>query len=355
MSLIFLNILFYSEPQSAESGPDSVSWHLSKILSKKVNLTYVPRVKYDNSYLKLIKILQNHLFNKYDILHFAVVPVWRNGSYLMLNYAIKQKTPVILNIHGLMEVEHALEPSIASISKIGWSTSSSACRLANKVVVNSEYMKTRIALSFKISPDKIAVVPNGVNFRELSNCESQIKLSGDPAIISVGRVCKMKGFETIINAVDLLRSELPGMKIHFIGPVNKEYFDLARNKQVDNFLIFHGKVPHSTIPSYLKSSDFGIFASTVYEGFGVALIEAMASGLPVIASDIDTYRQIITNEKDGLLFRKNNPSALSEAILRLSQDSNLKKRLSKNSQITALKYDWNKIAEKYVILYKSLC
>jgi phosphatidylinositol alpha-mannosyltransferase len=212
-----------------------------------------------------------------------------------------------------------------------------------------------VSFFYRIQPEKITVIPNGVDFKIFSACKTRTPLAGDPAILWVSRVCPLKGFFTLVEAVDRIRNELPHMKVHLLGDAAQEYQEFAKKKGVDEFFIFHGRVSHSLIPKYLKSADFGIYGSIVYEGFGIALVEAMASGLPVIASDIDTYRQIVTDGKDGLLFKKADADALSNAIILMNQDSVFRKKLSKNAQVSAAKYDWEKIAAEYASLYKSLC
>jgi phosphatidyl-myo-inositol alpha-mannosyltransferase len=144
------------------------------------------------------------------------------------------------------------------------------------------------------------------------------------------------------------------LKVHLVGYASKEYLDLVKRKGLDDFFVFHGRIPHPLIPKYLKSADFGIYGSILYEGFGISLVEAMASGLPVIASDIDTYRQIVSDGQDGLLFGRSNADALSKAILTMSTDFTLRRKISQNAQITTAKYDWGNIAEEYLSLYREI-
>jgi glycosyltransferase involved in cell wall biosynthesis len=348
----FMDVVFYSEPRMAENGPNGVVWHLSRELEKRLHMTYIPPLISKRA-LNLANVYTKFLSQKIDIVHYGVVPSWFNGTYFLLDMANRRKIPTVLNIHGLIEVENAYEPS----RFVGFSRMHcfNCCRLADKVVANSDYMKTKMAYLYKIDPNKIAVIPNGINFNAFSSCKSEIKLDGDPAILSVSRVCMLKGFGTMVEAVSKVKEELPHIKLHLVGYASKEYIEFVKSKGLDKYIIFHGRVPHTQIPPFLKSADFGIYGSILYEGFGISLVEAMASGLPIIASDIDTYRQIVNNEKDGLLFKRSNDASLSEAILALSTDLTLRKRLSHNSQITAARYDWGKVAGEYISLYNDLC
>ena len=350
-----MNLLYYNKPTSIVSGPLNVAWHLSRALSKKMDITYFPSVNSRKWIFDILNVYTRYLSGQFDVIHFNLVPTWINGSYVMLNSAVSRKIPTVLNIHGFVNVEHAFEPRVRSMSNLTWVNCFNSCKIADRVVVNSDFMKRQLASSYRIAPNRINVIPNGVDVERFAKCKSRITLDGDPAILSVGQVCMLKGFGTFVDALGRLGHELPNMKLHLVGQVEKEYIELAESKGVSNFLVFHGRVPHSLIPTYLKSADFSIFGSVLYEGFGIVLVEAMASGLPVIASDIDTYSQIITDGKDGLLFKRGNADSLSEVILNLTKDVDLRRKISQNSQITAEKYDWEKIAESYISLYRELC
>jgi len=80
----------------------------------------------------------------------------------------------------------------------------------------------------------------------------------------------------------------------------------------------------------------------------------MASGVPVIASNRGGTQEIISHGENGILFEPENPDALPKAILALSQDSELRKRISSNALTTVANYSWENIARKYVSLYESL-
>jgi glycosyltransferase involved in cell wall biosynthesis len=348
-----MNVLFYHDPKSAQRGPDSVVWHLSKALSKKVDLTYFPQMKSKKWVPGLINVFGKFLTDDYDIIHYVVTPNFINGSYLILNSANRHRMPTILNIHGLLEVENAFEPH-RDIANFIWKTSFNSCKLANRVIANSDYMKERISHYYSIAPEKIVVIPNGVDLKKYSSCKSSITLSGDPAILSVGRVCMLKGFNTMVNAIGLLSRDLPNVKLHFVGRVSNECKNFVKRRGLEKYFIFHGEVPNSLIPVYLKSANFGVFGSIIYEGFGLALIEAMTSGLPIIASDIGTYREIITNGKDGLLYKKADARSLSDAISLMNSEIDLRKKISKNGKVTTEKYDWGKISDQYISLYNEL-
>jgi phosphatidylinositol alpha-mannosyltransferase len=80
----------------------------------------------------------------------------------------------------------------------------------------------------------------------------------------------------------------------------------------------------------------------------------MASGAPIIASDIAAFKEILKHEITGLFFKKSDPQDLSKALVRLASDKNLRRRLSENARRAVQPYDWQNVANKYLELYRNL-
>lgn len=109
----------------------------------------------------------------------------------------------------------------------------------------------------------------------------------------------------------------------------------------------------SDVPALLANSNIFVLPSR-YEGFGLALVEAMAAGLPVIASDIDGPANIITDGKDGLLFESGSDEQLAEKIVTLIRSDAISEKLRANGRVTASKYDISTMRDRYIDIYKSL-
>jgi glycosyltransferase involved in cell wall biosynthesis len=152
-----------------------------------------------------------------------------------------------------------------------------------------------------------------------------------------------------------LKSELPNIKLHLVGRGNYKYFALLAKKEgVEEQVIFHSWVTQSMAASYYKSADICVFPSR-HEGFGIVILEAMASGTPVIASDIPSFREILSDGIDGRLFKHEDVDSLVEAVIDLYNNPKLRTLLSHNATQKVTQYSWDKIAEKYISLYNSLC
>jgi glycosyltransferase involved in cell wall biosynthesis len=215
-------------------------------------------------------------------------------------------------------------------------------------------MRKSIVTWYGVNRDKITVIPNGVDVRKFSECQSGLLLEGDPAILYIGGLTDFKSPDILISAGAGIRSELPRMKLHIVGMGDKTALEcLAKKKEVEKNVVFHGYIVPEKTPQYYKAADVCVFPSR-YDSAGITLLEAMASGTPVIASNRGGTPEIISSGENGILFAPEDADALAKAILALSRDSDLRKRISYNALKTVTKYSWENIAKKYVSLYKCL-
>jgi glycosyltransferase involved in cell wall biosynthesis len=333
-------------------------------LSKDANVTYFPQFTPKRAYLtSLLSVYRRFLLNEFDVIHFNVVPNWINGSRMLLKLARSRGTPTILNIHGMSHIEHEFYKHERSGSRTFFGTRIfgdilDCCRDADRIVVNSEYMRANVVNWYGIESDKVVVIPNGIDLGRFSKCDSRFLLDGDPAILYLGLLSRMKGVPVLIEALDKLRSALPNVKLHLVGdgwPRSMRYIEfLLKSRGIVDYVIFHGLAQASSVPCYFKSADVCVIPSR-YEGFGITVLEAMASGIPVVASDIGSFREIVSDGKDGVLFKSGDADALSKAILTLYEDSSLSTRLSETALKTVRKYSWEAIAAEYSSLYRRLC
>ena len=139
-----------------------------------------------------------------------------------------------------------------------------------------------------------------------------------------------------------------------VGPGNiSELKSLAKKEGVETLVIFHGRVAPEDAAQYYKAADFCVFPS-VRDNGTITLLEAMASGTPLIASNRGGTSEIVSHLKNGMLFEPDDADALPNAILSMYSDSELRKTIVSNARKTAKQFSWENIAKKYVLLYRSL-
>ena len=352
-----MNILYYGEPNIARGGGVSnVAYFLPKALKKKVNVTYLTGIKSNKYYPEIyFDVFSQFVRKGFDIMHFNTNPTFINGSSMLLKFARLRQSRTVLNIHGIPQLEEIADQWHVPVSAFDWINRLSYYNSADRIVVNSEFMRKNVIIWYRLSCDKVVVIPNGVDLKMFTKKNDRIMLEGDPSVLYIGHFSRLKGVDVLIRAIAKVKSELPNIKLHLVGRGNEHYLALLAKKEgIEKNVIFHGWVRQSLATNYYKSADICVFPSR-HEGFGIVILEAMASGTPVIASDIPSFREIISDGIDGRLFKLEDAESLSKELVDLYQDPKLRRELSRHASDKVMMYSWEKIADKYICLYKYLC
>jgi phosphatidylinositol alpha-mannosyltransferase len=117
---------------------------------------------------------------------------------------------------------------------------------------------------------------------------------------------------------------------------------------------FVGRVSEEELPRYYKTCDVFCAPSTGFESFGIVLLEAMAAGKPIVASNIRGYRSVMEDGQEGLLVEPENEHAIADAIIRLLQNPTLCQEMGQRGQRKAMRYDWPLVARQVLDVYEEL-
>ena len=224
---------------------------------------------------------------------------------------------------------------------------------ASKIVVPTKDYIAIISKKYAISKYKIIVIPTGVdlnNFKSMSG-----KLHNPIRLLFVGRLTKQKNIRLLIKSFKkIIDNNDFNIELHIVGEgedKNKIIF-LIKTLKLDNRVILHGSLIGNKLHKIYSNSDIFILPS-MFESFGIVLIEAMASGIPIIASNIPCVRNVIKNNKTGLLV-KTTPEDFAEAIEKLLNNPKLREKLIENGLEEIKKYNWDKIVSKFEWIYKEV-
>lgn len=231
-------------------------------------------------------------------------------------------------------------------------------RQASKIIVHTKTYAFTSRLVWKYD---IAVIPSMVDLEkftpEISGEEIRERygLSDSKVVLFVGRLVVQKGIEYLIDAVHFLPDDAKLM-IAGSGPLEKKLQKHARDRKLSNRIIFAGGVDNDILPKYYAACDvFALPSTTRLEGFGLAAVEAMASGKPVIVSDIPGVREVIEDGIEGSLAEPMNPLDLGEKLRRMLSNDKLRKEMGQNCRKKAEKfYDKEKITDLIENVYRSL-
>jgi glycosyltransferase involved in cell wall biosynthesis len=201
---------------------------------------------------------------------------------------------------------------------------------------------------FGCPSEKIHLIANGVDEEQFKPNPSETGLS----LLWYGRFVEEKGLDTLIEAAPKILQQAPELRITLAGdgPTQKRIQRKVKSLNLSCF-DFPGIIKHNQLPKLLDESMLFVLPS-LQEGMPFSLLEAMVSGKPVVASDIDGVRDIITNDINGVLVPKSNPDALSNAIIDLLNNPEKRRRLGEEARRTIeSKYTWKTAAASIEALY----
>ena len=205
-------------------------------------------------------------------------------------------------------------------------------------------------------PGDYKIIPNGVDVGFYANARPYPEFrDGKINILFVGRVEPRKGAMYLLRAYAKLKPRFPDTRLIFIsaGPQlgTMRRFVHARQLQ-DVFLA--GRVDDIDKARFYKTADIFCAPSTGQESFGIVLLEAMAAGKPVVASDIHGYKRVVQRNVTGLLVEPRDPHALAGALERLICEPELRVRLGEAGARIAPEYDWSHVTARVVDVYEEV-
>jgi len=205
-------------------------------------------------------------------------------------------------------------------------------------------------------PGDYRIIPNGVDVDFYAHARPFPEFrDGKVNILFVGRVEPRKGAMYLARAYARIKPKHPDTRLIIVGR-GPELGDVRRfvhqHRLADVF--FAGRVEDVDKASFYKTADIYVAPSTGQESFGIVLLEAMAAGCAVIASDIHGYKRVVQRNVSGLLVEPKEPDALADAIERLIGNPDLRKSLGAAGARRASEYDWRHVAGELVHVYEDV-
>jgi phosphatidylinositol alpha-mannosyltransferase len=188
----------------------------------------------------------------------------------------------------------------------------------------------------------VDIVPNGTDVHVFAHAKPA-KLPKGRTMLFVGRLEPRKGFPVAVRAFARLAQHYGDLQLIVVGEgVEREAVEVLP-RALRSRVHLLGRVSDSALPGYYAAADVFVAPATGSESFGIVLVEAMAAGLPIVASDIDGYREVVRHGREALLVPKGDPAALAGAVQRLFERPDEARALSANGRSRARRYDWDKI------------
>ena len=206
-------------------------------------------------------------------------------------------------------------------------------------------------------PGTYTVIPNGINVAEFSGPVQPLPEFDDGMlnILFFGRLEKRKGLRFLLRAFPLVKSAFPNARLIVAGEgTTRAAYQRWVDKHEVRDVVFTGRISAADRARCYASADIFCAPNIGGESFGIVLLEAMASGKPVVASAIPGYRAVIQDTEDGLLFPPKDHEALASTLCRLLADADWRQRLGAAGRRTAWRYDWSSIADQVLAFYRQV-
>jgi glycosyltransferase involved in cell wall biosynthesis len=207
-----------------------------------------------------------------------------------------------------------------------------------RYVAVCRYVKDSNVKSFHLRPDRVTVIHRGLadGFERIDRVQAKalrtlLAPDADPLIVAVGRLIPAKGHKYLLHAVPAVLAELPKAKFVIAGGgwLDESLKETARKLGVSDAVTFLGS--RDDVPELLAAADMFVMPS-LYEGAGVALVEACAVGVACIATRVGGLPEVIEDGRTGLLVEPQSPDALASAMVRLGKDPALRAALGSEAR-----------------------
>jgi D-inositol-3-phosphate glycosyltransferase len=282
-----------------------------------------------------------------------------------------QNTPIVHMFHtlGVMKQRVARLPDEAE-GDYRLEGERQVLRLADRIVAATPAELAQLQWLYQADTSKVVIIPPGVDtsrFYPMPPDEAKEFIGVPPCdrmLLFVGRIEPLKGIDTLIKAIALMQSEGVYVCLAVIGGDAESDSEIPNAEMsrlkamceeagVTDLVAFLGKRSQDTLPYYYCAAE-AVVVPSHYESFGMVALEAMACGVPVVASQVGGLAFLVQDGVTGFTVPVDEPRALADRLTRLSCDPELRKKLGSQAAAVAAEYAWENIAARVVALYEQV-
>ena len=358
-------------PPTKGGGIELVVYELSKRMAEKgINVFVISsssgkkrEVFYNN-----LRFIDANIFLKSP---FCIFKILKNIDLILseerhngvASLLFSRRLPVVFHIHNAYPIIAREGASLMNYG-VDHAMTKTAAAISRHVITGSNQIKDAL-IGEGIPDNKVTVIPNAVdldNFNPHVSGDAVRKkydLTGKRVLLFVGRISPFKGLTEALKAVSMLDKKFRDVTFLIVGPKFGEvYFrgllNLVNELDLKERVIFTGKMSHADLPQFYAASDVFLFPTKGEGNSPLALLEAMASGVPIISSKIPSINEILS-QGEGILIDTRDPRDISEAIAKLLEDSTTRLKLGENARKKAEKeFSWEVFCNKMIILLENL-
>jgi len=291
-------------------------------------------------------------FGNFNVVHGQ--DIYSPMALLSIHSARKRKIPSVLTCHSVHKS--------GGIWRLIYRPIVSAMKRANRVIAVSGAAKG-FCVALGVPDDKIEVIPNGVDLSifntdvDGSAMRTKLGVKQEPLVATAIRLVKRKGPKHLVNAFSKVLKAIPNAKLAIAGGGAEAASLRTQIKKLgmERSVFMLGKLQREQVARLMAAADVFVLPS-LFESFGLVLLEAMAVGTPVVCTQTQGALEIVENGKDGLVVPPGDDDALAGAVVRALSDKQLAEHLKTNGLKTVHeRFSWEKTAKKTLALYKTVC
>ena len=271
-----------------------------------------------------------------DVVH-AHEPLTPSASMFA---TLASPVPVVATVHAFLDRSRVIELAAPLLRRV-W----------RKVAVGVAVSEAAASFLRRALPEaELDIVPNGVDVGTFTDADP-IELPEGRRIAWVNRLDPQKGFPIAAAAFAKVTAELGDARLIVAGDGRERETLGLLTDAVRERVHLLGTIPNDRVPSLHAACEVFVASAWGQESFGIALVEAMAAGLPVVASDIPGYREVVDHGVEGLLVPPRDPEALAAGLVRVLTDPDGARRLGEAGRERARSYDWSIVVDRLEALY----
>jgi glycosyltransferase involved in cell wall biosynthesis len=278
------------------------------------------------------------------------------------------KKPFIHTIHGVLadEFEQAKQNGYPSfrdrianlfmgrLAKLEMQTAYEA----DLIVTISNYSVEKIKQHYGVDQRKVRIVPNGVDTEKFKPTDAkaarqQFGLNNEPCVLFVGSLIPRKGLPFLVEAAKKIVKENAETKFLIVGegPLKETLVNTLKTANLSGNFKFLGNLKEDALPAVYGCADVFVLPS-IQEGQGIVLLEAQASGKPVVAFDVGGVNEAVQNKQTGILVKRGSSAELADALLKILSDRSLREKMgSAGRKFVEENFTWDICAQKMLKVY----
>jgi phosphatidylinositol alpha-mannosyltransferase len=253
--------------------------------------------------------------------------------------------PIVATWHSSMERSRALSAMYSLVQ-------TALEKVSARIAVSEAARQTLVE---HMGGDAV-LIPNGVDCSAFGHSEPLPGWPGEGgSMFFIGRIDEpRKGLPVLLEALPLIAEKHPGVRLLVAGPGDVEEFQKELAPEIRERVTFLGLVSEEDKARAFVSTDIYVAPNTGGESFGIVLLEAMASGTPVLASDLEAFRRVCDDGRAGASFVNEDPVDLARAAIELLDDAGERDRLRREGHLRAKEFDWETVARRVLEVYESV-